>query len=135
VTGAHGHWDLGAFTQAADRPRPSGFTRPSFFSCSSVSLIVGSLTPGRATRTSAILKICAHAPAQTHGRGPASSPPTCRTRPAAERLLSAAADVDVGELHDDRTGHERQRPVEIHKRQQQNLLKKPPNTLTDDHFM
>jgi hypothetical protein len=31
----------------------------------------------------------------------------------AEQLLSAAADVDVCELHDDRAWHEPQRPAEI----------------------
>jgi hypothetical protein len=44
--GTHGHWDPGALTHAADRPRPSGITLPSFFNGSSVCRIVGSLTPG-----------------------------------------------------------------------------------------
>ena len=81
-----GSWDSGALTQAADRPRSSGFTRPSFFNCSSDSRIVGSLTPGRAPRTSAILKICG-ACSSTYSRTRtcfcSCRPSTCRTRPAA----------------------------------------------------
>jgi hypothetical protein len=38
-----------------------------------------------------------------------------------KQLLSAAADVDLGELHDDRAGYEPERAVEIHEGQQQNL--------------
>ncbi len=55
---ADGQREPGALTQTADRPRPSGRIRPSAFSCSSVNRMVGSLIPGRATRTSAMLKIC-----------------------------------------------------------------------------